>query len=66
MFQRRPYENMLIAATLGIFAIYVIGYSMNGQAIFYSLTSHCLFALVGTAAIVLGCAGLYSTWKSRY
>ncbi|GCE28931.1 hypothetical protein KDA_44150 [Dictyobacter alpinus] len=66
MFQRRPNENMLIAVGIGIFAMYIIGYNMHGVAIFSTFSTQCFFALVGASAIVLGCAGLYTTWRRRY
>lgn len=63
MFQRWPNENILIACGLVVLAIYIIGYTIPGVAIFYTFTSECLFSLVGTCAIILGCVGLYSTWR---
>ncbi|WP_201363328.1 hypothetical protein [Dictyobacter formicarum] len=66
MFQRWPNENILIVFVLVVLAIYIIGYTLPRVAVLYTFTNECLFSLVGICAIILGCAGLYSTWRRGY
>ncbi|GCE21488.1 hypothetical protein [Dictyobacter kobayashii] len=66
MFQRWPYQNILIAIGICALAMYIINYTIPGVAALYTFSSECLFGLVGTCAIILGCAGLYTTWRRGY
>ncbi|GCE07263.1 hypothetical protein [Dictyobacter aurantiacus] len=67
MFQRWPNENILIVFGGVALAVYIIDRIMPGITGLYSFfTSECLFSLVGICAVVLGCAGLYSTWRRGY
>lgn len=66
MFQRGFGERVFIVIALIMSCIFFVGYSVPMLEFFYTFTTLCLFGVVGTCAIILGCAGLYTVWRRGY
>jgi hypothetical protein len=66
MFQRWSYTNLFLVVAMSICASWILGYTVPGLSVASHFMTECLFAVAGLGALILGCIGIYATWRHGY